>query len=474
MERRFFTVMLGLLFYAISAFPDNIDWEYDPHAYQYDMTVYVGLQVDGTSVQDLSRYTVAAFYNDECRGIVEKKTIGNYSYGYLRIRSNKSQGESITFKVYDTQTGKMAKCNHSIEFLSQDVAGLPSSPFIIEAYNLYKVNFVADEHIIEASFYYGDPILQPDAPEKEGYTFIGWQDVPETMPSHDIEIIGTYNINKYALVYYIDNEKYRTDSVAYGETIVLVSDPVKDGYVFSGWSDVPETMPAYDIRVDGSFIMIENELFLDENVVSDFEDGHYDKVILQRHIASNTWSTFVVPFSMAIPNGWEVKELAEETVADDNYLHLRFKDAAIIEAGKPYMVRTPEEVSNIEEENVDVTKNIKNVQIGNVKFIGTYVPGFVPQGNYFISNNLFYYAVDQTNTLKGFRAYISVDSSLQVNGIRFSTEDDDVLGMDESVLGPVIVKEIYDLNGIRQNRLKKGMNILKMSDGVIKKVLIKN
>lgn len=294
------------------------------------------------------------------------------------------------------------------------------------------------------------------------------------MPSHDIEVTGIYNINKYAVVYYIDGDEYRTDSVAYGETIVLALAPVKEGYVFSGWSDVPETMPPYDIRVDGSFNILENELILDENLKPVFEDGHYDKVTLRRHIASDKWSTFVVPFSMAIPEGWEVKELAEETLADDNYLHLRFKDALLIEAGKPYMVRISEEVNSIEVENVDVTQRIDNVQVGNVAFIGTYAPGFIPQGNYFISNNMFYYAVDLTNTLKGFRAYISVESSLQVNGIRFFTDEDVVLGMDESVFSSAIVKEIYDLNGVRQNSLIKGVNILKMSDGVIKKVIIKN
>lgn len=217
-----------------------------------------------------------------------------------------------------------------------------------------------------------------------------------------------------------------------------------------------------------------NELTLDENKATSFEDGYYSKVTLWRHIEANKWSTFVIPFSMDIPEGWEVKELAEETIADDNYLHLRFKDASSIEAGKPYMVRTSEEVSCIEVENVDVTRNTDNVQVGNVSFIGTYVPGFIPQGDYFISNNLFYCAVDQTNSIKGYRAYLSVDQSVQINGIRFHTDDDWVLGMEQSEVSPVTVKEIYNLNGVRLNRLMKGINILKMSDGTVKRVIIKN
>lgn len=217
-----------------------------------------------------------------------------------------------------------------------------------------------------------------------------------------------------------------------------------------------------------------NELTLDENSAAIFEDGHYSKVTLWRQIAPEKWSTFVVPFSMDIPEGWEVKELAEETLADDDYLHLRFTDARSIEAGKPYMVRTPEQVSSIVVEDVDVTRQLENEQIGNVSFIGTYVPGFVPQGDYFISNNLFYYAVDGTNTIKGYRAYLSVDPSVKINGVRFFTDDDWVLGMDKTVSEPVTVKEIYNLNGVRLDKPVKGVNILKMSDGTVKKIILKN
>ncbi|MBR4936580.1 MAG: hypothetical protein IKZ20_05340, partial [Bacteroidaceae bacterium] len=31
----------------------------------------------------------------------------------------------------------------------------------------------------------------PEVPPADGYAFSGWQDVPETMPAHDIDIHGT-------------------------------------------------------------------------------------------------------------------------------------------------------------------------------------------------------------------------------------------------------------------------------------------
>ncbi len=254
MKRKCLTTILGMLFCTISTFADGINWKCDPYAYQYDMTAYIDLQIDDVEVSDLSRYTIAAFYGDECRGVAEIKTIEDHSYGYLRIRSNEAEGESITFQVFDTQTEKIAKCDNTIDFKAQDAIGKPSSPLVIKAKNQYKVTFIADDNIIESLFYYGDIIGQPDAPIKEGYTFDGWQNVPETMPAYDIEITGSYTVNVYAIKYYVDGEEYHTDSIAYGETITPIAEPLKEGYIFSGWSNIPQTMPAEDVTITGTFV----------------------------------------------------------------------------------------------------------------------------------------------------------------------------------------------------------------------------
>ena len=37
----------------------------------------------------------------------------------------------------------------------------------------------------------------------------------------------------------------------------------------------------------------------------------------------------------------------------------------------------------------------------------------------------------------------------------------------------VVTQAIYDINGVRQNVLRKGINIVKMSNGNVKKVLVK-
>ncbi len=216
------------------------------------------------------------------------------------------------------------------------------------------------------------------------------------------------------------------------------------------------------------------ELSLDENMSDEIEAGNYATVTMKRSMKAGRWNTFVVPFAMSVPEGWEVKELADETLADDKYLHLRFTDAEAIEAGKPYMVRVSTDVNEIKVENVDVISTTNDVRIGNVHFVGTYEPGNVPVGAYFISNNLFYCAADNTNILKGYRAYITVDGSVEINGIRFVVDDETVTTVDDMKMGEVTdVIGIYNMNGMRLNKMGRGVNILKMSDGSIKRVMIK-
>ena len=132
---RFLIVLLcGALSLGIHA--QEKHWSCDAYAYQYDMTAYVALVIDGVTVNDYSDYEIAAFCDDECRGIAEIQTVGSgnfeTTYGYLRIRSNHPSGEIISFKVYKKSTAKEMKIhNTSIAFQSQQLVGLPSSPLVL-------------------------------------------------------------------------------------------------------------------------------------------------------------------------------------------------------------------------------------------------------------------------------------------------------------------------------------------------------
>ena len=73
------------------------------------------------------------------------------------------------------------------------------------------------------------------------------------MPAKDVTVRGTFVINYYDIIYIVDGEEYKVVSVAYGEEIVLIDAPVKEEHTFSGWSEAPETMPANNLIITGSF-----------------------------------------------------------------------------------------------------------------------------------------------------------------------------------------------------------------------------
>ena len=58
----------------------------------------------------------------------------------------------------------------------------------------------------------------------------------------------------YALTYMLDGKKYVEYSLQEGENITPVPAPSKGGYTFSGWSEIPETMPDHDVTITGTFI----------------------------------------------------------------------------------------------------------------------------------------------------------------------------------------------------------------------------
>ncbi len=120
--------------------------------------------------------------------------------------------------------------------------------------NSYKLTYKVDDDVYkEYTIDYGTPIIIEKAPEKKFHTFSGWSEIPETMPAHDIEVTGALEPNKFKLTYLVDGDNYKSYDVRYGSTLIPIEEPTKSGYTFSGWSEIPEIMPAYDCNIYGTF-----------------------------------------------------------------------------------------------------------------------------------------------------------------------------------------------------------------------------
>lgn len=118
----------------------------------------------------------------------------------------------------------------------------------------YTITYMVDGKVYKSeSLKPGQEVTPPEAPEKEGYTFSGWSDLPSTMPEKDITITANYTVNSYKVIYMVDGEEYASQTVEYGSSLAAIEEPEKEGYTFSGWSEIPSTMPASDVTVTGTF-----------------------------------------------------------------------------------------------------------------------------------------------------------------------------------------------------------------------------
>lgn len=99
---------------------------------------------------------------------------------------------------------------------------------------------------------YGTSATAPSSPVREGYTFTGW-DKDFSSIKADTVITAQYSINSYTVSYFVDGVLYDTQTYEFGAEIILLDEPQREGQTFSGWSEVPDTMPANNVNVYGSF-----------------------------------------------------------------------------------------------------------------------------------------------------------------------------------------------------------------------------
>ena len=183
-------------------------------------------------------------------------TINTYTITYM-VDGEVYQTMIVTYGEAITLIDNPSKEGYTFSGWLDAPETMPAKDVTVTGYfttNKYLVTFKIDDEVIVAdSLEYGAAIVVPEAPDREGYTFDGWGEVAETVPASDVTYEGSYTINSYQLTYVVDGETVKSDSVVYGTAIVALEEPTKEGHTFSGWSEIPATMPAKDVTVTGYF-----------------------------------------------------------------------------------------------------------------------------------------------------------------------------------------------------------------------------
>lgn len=201
----------------------------------------------------------------------------------------------------------------------------------------------------------------------------------------------------------------------------------------------------------------------DMDFVSPGADIQNATVCLKRTLSKDHWNTLAVPFSTTLTG-----RVREYDYADGNTM--KFKDAAGIEAGKPYLVKPDENVENPVFANVTLSAAApQTVTNGNYSFVGLYSPSALATNKtelFLKSDGKLYYPAAGSAHLPGMRAYFKVPEGQLV---RLLPDDADVTSVVDVEQRQTVTdgNALYDLQGRKVTQLKKGVYI---RDG--KKIII--
>ena len=122
------------------------------------------------------------------------------------------------------------------------------------AANTYTITFdtAGGSEIAPITQDYGTVITAPEAPTREGYTFIGWDKaIPTTMPAENMTVTAQWEINQYTITFNTNGgSEIAPITQDYGTAITAPAAPTREGYTFIGWdTEIPRTMPAENITL---------------------------------------------------------------------------------------------------------------------------------------------------------------------------------------------------------------------------------
>ena len=350
-------------------------------------------------------------------------TINKYRITYM-VDGVEYKSSEIEFGSTITTEENPTKEGYTFSGWSEIPTTMPASDVTITGTfvpNKYKLTYLLDGVEYKSSeIEFGSTITPETPPTKEGYTFSGWSEIPETMPASDVTITGSFTINNYKLMYTLDGEEYKMAEVEYGTALTPEEAPTKEGYTFSGWSEIPSTMPANDVTVTGTFTANKYKLtYMVDGEEYKASEVDYGTAITAEAVPTKEGYTF---------SGWS--EIPSTMPAEDVTVTGTF---TVNKYTITYMV--DDEILTTEE----------------VAYGSTIAPPKSQKDGYDILWSFY------PTTMPAYSITINGTYTTGING----------LNVEESE------RQVFTPDGKRVETPKKGLNIIRMSDGTVKKVVVK-
>lgn len=187
------------------------------------------------------------------------------------------------------------------------------------------------------------------------------------------------------------------------------------------------------------------------------------------------WATVCLPFAANVPEGVEAWEIESVKAGA-----LNMKEITTIPANKAVLLQFDEAAGlTVSASSATVAKTVAASESGKTELVGVYAKQQAPVGSYVLqkkNGTLAFYKVetDKQPNIPAFRAYLVVNSEgakPNMMGINFEeTTGISDMQNNETILTPAMK---YNMAGQSVQHMKKGVQIQRMSDGSVRKVMVK-
>ena len=104
--------------------------------------------------------------------------------------------------------------------------------------NTYRIKFIDHNGnvISNKTYTYGSMVEEPVKPNRTGYIFAGWSPSVEKVCTGNAEYKATYRIMTYTVSFVdYDGKEISKNTYTYGDAVVVPDSPTRDGFQFTGW-----------------------------------------------------------------------------------------------------------------------------------------------------------------------------------------------------------------------------------------------
>ena len=231
------------------------------------------------------------------------------------------------------------------------------------------------------------------------------------------------------------------------------------------------------VSVKLSATTISSGLILNPTQTPDYDVRTYKRVVLQRTLPMG-YSTITLPFTYnigGVEGGYVAQlELVTHNQQDGYTLYFKKVSDGIMHPHQPYVLYLPIEIANPEWGETAVSSpDAQNIQKAGWTMQANYTPGVSMEGKYGIVGGKLCLG-GAGSTINAYTAYFIPPAEAKGRVRVAMLDNDGTTTYIHSLSDTESDKEttaIYRLDGTKQTALTKGINIVRMQDGSVRKVL---